>query len=151
MPTEKSEILVQFSCDRPDLKLDFDRFKTLIEQICLRFNAEQATISVAIVNDETIKKVNEKFLHTPDTTDVISFDLSDGNQNEKSYELVINAEQALRQAKKLNLSIETELALYITHGMLHNLGFNDANENQSKKMHDMENQILQQAGFGIIW
>jgi len=151
MPTEKSEILVQFSCDCPDINLDFDRFKTLIEQICRRFDTEQATISVAIVNDETIKKVNEKFLHTADTTDVISFDLSDERQNEKSYELVINAEQALRQAKKLNLSIETELALYITHGMLHNLGFNDADELQSKKMHNMENQILQQTGFGIIW
>jgi len=151
MPTEKSEILVQIACDCPDFNLDFDRFKTLIEQICRRFNAEQATISVAIVNDEAIKEVNEKFLHTAETTDVISFDLSDENQNEKNYELVINAEQALRQAKKLNLSIEAELALYITHGMLHNLGFNDADEKQSKKMHDMENQILQQGGFGIIW
>ncbi len=151
MPTEKSEILVQISCDYPDLNLDFDRFKKLIEQICSRFNAEHATISVAIVNDEAITEVNEKFLHTAETTDVISFDLSDEGQNEKSYELVINAEQALRQAKKLNLSIEAELALYITHGMLHNLGFNDADETQSKKMHDMENQILQQGGFGIIW
>ena len=142
---------MKISCDCPDLNLVFDSYKTLIEQICRRFNAEQATISVAIINDEAIKEVNEKFLHTPETTDVISFDLSDEGQNEKSYELVINAEQALRQAKKLNLSIEAELALYITHGMLHNLGFNDADENQSKKMHDMENQILQQGGFGIIW
>ena len=151
MPTEKNEILVQFSCDCLDLNLDFDRLEKLIEQICKRFDTEQATISVAIINDEKIKKVNKKFLNTADTTDVISFDLSDEKQNEKSYELVINAEQAMRQAKKLNLSIEAELALYITHGMLHNLGFNDTDAGQSKKMHDMENQILQQAGFGIIW
>ena len=46
---------------------------------------------------------------------------------------------------------EAELALYITHGLLHNLGFDDSTEMQAKKMHDTEDEILRQSGFGLVY
>ena len=58
---------------------------------------------------------------------------------------------AARQAAKRGHGAEAELALYITHGMLHNLGFDDTDPQQAKKMHETEDSLLQKQGFGIIY
>ncbi len=151
MPTEKNDIVVQIACDCQILKVDLDRFEDLARRICGRFNVNKAAISIAIVDDDTITQVNTKFLNHKTQTDVISFDLSDGTDEPKNFELVVNAEQAVRQAQKRGHSNEAELALYITHGLLHNLGFDDADEQQGQKMHNTEDEILQQAGFWIVY
>ena len=151
MPAERTDIVVEITCDCQNLEVDFDRLNRLAEKICQRFFVSQATVSIAIVDDDLIRKVNKKFLNRPDRTDVISFDLSDDKDIAKSFELLINADEAARQASKRGHSIEAELALYITHGLLHNLGFDDTEDIQARKMHKMEDKILQQAGFGIVY
>ena len=150
MGTEQTDIVVDITCNRRGLDVDFDRLRRLIRSICRRFALKRAVINIAIVGDEAIKKVNADFLNTPEPTDVISFDLSE-ETGAKSFELIINAEEAARQAIQRGHSTEAELALYITHGLLHNLGFDDADETSGEKMHSTEDEILQQAGFGIIY
>lgn len=143
------DIVVDITCQHENLKADFDNFKDVVYSICLRFGLTKASVDIAIVGDAKITAVNSQFLKKQNTTDVISFDLSDDDT--ATFELIINADEAKRQAQKRNHSIEAELALYITHGMLHNLGFDDADERQAEKMHKTEDDILQQAGFGIIY
>ena len=134
-----------------DAGLDAARLEKLVRSICAEFELANASISIAIVDDKRIAQVHSQFLNKQNTTDVISFDLSDENGDAKSFELVVNADEAKRQSKTRGHSAEAELALYITHGMLHNLGFDDIEEEQAKKMHKTEDRILQQAGFGIIY
>jgi len=150
MSAEQTDIVVEITCDCRDLEVDFDRLRELARHVCRRFALEKATINIAIVGDDTIKKVNAEFLNVPRPTDVISFDLSE-ETDAKSFDLVINAEEAARQAIQRGHSAEAELALYITHGLLHNLGFDHAGQAGSRKMHSTEDEILQQAGFGIIY
>ena len=73
------------------------------------------------------------------------------DENSKNFEIVINADQAARQAAEREHSTEAEIALYLTHGLLHNLGFDDQDEQQAKKMHETEDTILKEEGFGIIY
>jgi len=151
MAADQADIRVDITSNCRDLEVDFDRLRKLVQHICRRFAVDKAVINVAIVGDETIKKVNTEFLNRPQATDVISFDLSDDHATEQSYDLMVNAEEAARQSRKRAHSTEAELALYITHGLLHNLGFDHADETQSRKMHNVEDEILQQAGFGVIY
>jgi len=150
MGTEQTDIAVDITCNRRGLDADFDRLEELARRVCRRFSLERAVIDIAIVGDEEIKKVNADFLDTAEPTDVISFDLSEEKEL-KSFEVIINAEEAERQAAQRGHPFEAELALYITHGLLHNLGFNDAEQSERRKMHSTEDEILQQAGFGIIY
>jgi probable rRNA maturation factor len=150
MGTDQADIVVHITCDQQVFDVDFDRLRELARRVCRRFGLERAAINIAIVGDDAIKKVNADFLNTPQPTDVISFDLSE-ETGAKSFDLIINAEEAARQAIKRAHSTEAELALYITHGLLHNFGFEDADETESQKMHSTEDEILQQAGFGIIY
>jgi probable rRNA maturation factor len=151
MSSEKTDIIVEITGDCPDLEAVFDRFRQLAQLICKRFGTARGTVSIAIVNDEVIQKVNKEFLNESHKTDVISFDLSDETDAEVHFELIVNADEAARQAQTRNHSIEAEIALYITHGLLHNLGFDDGEDDQSRQMHQMEDEILVLAGFGPVY
>ncbi len=154
MSAEKQDqdIVVQIAKNFKDIDVDLPKLKKLVKAICTRFKLSKATVSIAIVNDTEIRKVNKQFLNHNCPTDCLSFDLSDPDTNSsKSLELVVNAETAIKEAGLRGHSSEAELALYITHGLLHNLGFDDSAPDQAKKMHDTEDEILQQLGYGLVY
>lgn len=129
--------------------IDLQRLEKLIRHICCTYEVSDASVEVQVLDDEGILQIHQQFLNTPATTDVISFDLSDADGT--CFQLAVNAELAGRKADAFGHSAEAELALYITHGMLHNLGFDDAEPQQAKKMHETEDALLQELGFGIIY
>lgn len=155
MRTEKrkrKDITVQITNSSDTFDGSLLNLKKLVKTICARFKLPAAVISVAIVDDARIRKINKQFLNRNYSTDCLSFDLSDdGPDSVKSIELVVNAEMAAKQAKLQRHSTEAELALYITHALLHNLGFDDTTRRQAKKMHDTEDEILQQLGYGFVY
>jgi probable rRNA maturation factor len=151
MNNESTDITVQITSQIREPAIDTKRYEALTRSILKQFAVDRAVVSIAIVDDERIIEINSRFLDRTTATDVISFDLSDEGDDCRTFDIVINADQASRQANDREHSVCAELALYITHGMLHNLGFDDADEEQAKKMHAMEDQILQDAGFGKIY
>ena len=141
-----------------DIKFSIPKMKKLIKSIGLRFNLADASVSIAIVDDDEITRVNKRFLNHDNTTDCISFDLSDdkhpaetdGNYT-RVFDVIVNGQMAVRQSEQRGHSPESELAPYVTHGMLHNLGFDDATEMQAAKMHHTEDEILEQFGYGSVY
>lgn len=131
--------------------IDLPKIKNLVNAVCNRFGISKATVSIAIVGDNEIRKANRKFLNRDSATDCLSFDLSDDDTAEKSFELLVNAQKAIGEAKRRGHSSQAELALYITHGLLHNLGFDDSKPAEAQKMHDTENEILMQNDFGLVY
>ncbi len=151
MDTTDNHLQVQFDPQYPNLKADLSKLEKLVRAICEKFGCPNATVHIGIVDDAGIIEVHRQFLQKDTTTDVISFNLSDEFEPGQTFQIVVNAEMAERQAAKRRHSAEAELALYITHGMLHNLGFDDVDAEQAKKMHETEDEILQECGFGIIY
>ncbi|MGA1980416.1 MAG: rRNA maturation RNase YbeY [Sedimentisphaerales bacterium] len=149
---QKPDFVVQIAKNFKNIDAPLPKLKKLVKVICSRFKLSKATISIAIVDDAQIRKVNKQFLNKDNPTDCLSFNLSDNDTNPvKSFELVVNGEMAVRQAKLRGHSDEAELALYITHGLLHNLGFDDSTQSQAEKMHTIEDEILQQLGYGPVY
>ena len=149
---QNQNITVQIAKKFKNIDISLPKLKKLVEVICNRFKLSKATISIAIVDDTQIRKVNKQFLNYDLPTDCLSFNLSEKDASSgKSFELVVNAEMAVKEANRRGHSSEAELALYITHGLLHNLGFNDSTQKQAEKMHNIEDEILQQMGFGPIY
>lgn len=149
---QDQDIVVQIAKNFKNIDIRLPRLKKLVEVICNRFKLSKATISIAIVDDTQIRKVNKQFLNQDFPTDCLSFNLSgNGTSSVKSFELVVNAEMAVKEANLRGHSSEAELALYITHGLLHNLGFDDSTQGRARKMHDTEDEILRQLGYGLIY
>ena len=144
------EVLVKKNFD--NVNLSQADIENLVKAICLRFNISDVTVSIAIVDNEEMKALNKKFLNRTTNTDCLSFELSDTQSApQRLFEIIVNGEMAVSQADSRQHQPKAELALYITHGMLHNLGFDDANEDDAKKMHNTEDEILQQLGFGLVY
>ena len=123
----------------------------LVRVICNWFGLVSATVSIAIVGNKHIRKLNDKFLSHKNVTDCLAFDLSDSKAGHRLLELVVNGEKAKSEAAKRGHCAQAELALYITHGLLHNLGFDDLLPKKANEMHRLEDEILQQQGFGLVY
>lgn len=147
------KVAVQITENFDRLNVELPKLKKLVKAVCMRFCGQAATkyeVTIAIVDDAQIHQVNKRFLNHDGPTDCLSFDLS-SDENQKSFELLVNAERAIAQAKLRGHCPEAELALYITHGLLHNLGFDDSTKTKAQKMHDAEDEILQQLGYGSVY
>lgn len=150
---QDQDIVVQIVKNFDNLDINLQKLKKLVKAICHRFKLPKAIVSIAIVGDNEIRKLNNQFLNRNCPTDCLSFDLSDSDDVNvpKSFELIVNAEKAIKEANLRGHSSEAELALYVTHGLLHNFGFDDSQQAKAEKMHDTEDEILQQLGYGLVY
>jgi probable rRNA maturation factor len=57
-------------------------------------------------------------------------------------EVVISIDAAARQARRLGVPVAAELALLVTHGVLHLVGYDDRDPGEARLMHERERQIL---------
>lgn len=144
---------VEITWQAQDVRADGLALETLIQTICERFGVSGATIGVAVVDDGQIGELNRRFLGHEGTTDCLSFDLSDVDDPgaPRVFDLVVNGRMAAREAAQRGHSAQAELALYVTHALLHQLGFDDVTPEQARRMHETEDEILQHAGLGVVY
>ena len=151
MNQRNPKISIQIAEQTPCEDAELPRLKRLVRFVCRRFCVTHAAVQISLVDDAAIKMLHKRFFNTSKTTDVISFDLSDDQADYRMFDIIINIDQARRQAVKRGLSIAAETALYLVHGLLHQLGFDDLSDTKAKKMHREEDLILQEAGFGAVY
>ncbi len=108
-------------------------------------------ITVLVVNDREIKKLNQKYRCKNKVTDVLSFGFLEGEKiilppEEKKYlgDIIIDYNQVKRQAKESQIPFKKEFSLLLVHGFLHLLGYEDETDSGSLKMEKIQNNILKQ-------
>jgi probable rRNA maturation factor len=146
-----SPISVQLSCETACDDINPTQLQQLGRRVLRQFEVRRATVTVAVVDDKTMKALHLEFLGKAKITDVMSFDLSDPLEKSKCFDIIINIEQARRQAAARGHSAQAETALYLVHGLLHQLGFDDIDAGEARRMHRQEDKILKDAGFGNIY
>ncbi|UCC30392.1 MAG: rRNA maturation RNase YbeY [Phycisphaerales bacterium] len=140
-----------------------------IEATLHRHRTPAVRISVGLVDDAHMARLNELYRNSKGTTDVLSFDLRDdpstplvSNGEPKRVapgtaggpvegEIVVSVDTAAREARKRGHALEAELALYAVHGTLHLLGYDDRHEPDAAHMHDIEDYILSEIGLGRVY
>jgi probable rRNA maturation factor len=124
------------------------------------------SLSIVIVDDAAIRRLNRDFRGADKVTDVLSFSphhsgpwqgptdppASDPNpvfplppdnpDPPHLGDIVISLPQAQRQAKRAGHPLELELALLTIHGILHLLGHDHQTPAQKKKMWALQDQAL---------
>lgn len=118
-----------------------DRISTAVNKVLVDHDVKDAEISVAIVDDPTIHGINREFLQHDYPTDVITFPLSEDDVLLEG-EIVVSADTAIREASLTSWAAEDELLLYIIHGTLHLVGFDDHEEHTRAQMKKMERKYL---------
>ena len=100
-------------------------------------------VEVVVVGDDEIRRLNAAWLGVRRRTDVLAFPLCIPNAPSPLVgQVVISADAARRQARRLRVPLPLELDLLVTHGVLHLVGYDDRNPGEARLMHVRERQIL---------
>ena len=111
-------------------------------------DAGEPDIAVALVNDETIRDVNARFLGHDWATDSIAFSYDDDpSPDGMRGEVIVSAETAERTASERGGDPRHELLLYVVHGTLHLLGWDDDTPARRRSMNARAAKILSAAGL----
>jgi len=105
---------------------------------------EKSEISVTLVNDAEIRKINKKYRNIDKPTNVLSFELGD---DILLGDIFISLDTVRREAKNENISVSEHTAHMIVHGVLHLLGYDHILDKDAEKMEKKETQILQKLGY----
>jgi len=82
-------------------------------------------VNVCVMDDRQIRAINRLYLGHNAATDVISFNLQERRNDVMEAEIAVSAQTAARNAAEYRNSIEKELLVYIIHGVLHAMGYDD--------------------------
>ena len=82
------------------------------------------SIQVSIVSDSAMQKLNKKYKGKNVPTDVLSFEIKNKTPDGNFLlgEVIVNKDQAKRQAAEYNNDYEHEIADLAAHGILHLFG-----------------------------
>jgi len=102
-----------------------------------------AEISLAVVDDPTIREIHLRYLGHDDPTDVISFVL-DRTDSQLEGEVIVSADTARAAAPRYGCSPAEELLRYVIHGTLHLAGYRDDTRRGRAEMRAEERKFLAQ-------
>ena len=98
------------------------------------------SLSLVLVGDRFMRELNRRHLRHDWTTDVLSF--SYGTWKVIEGEIVVNLDQAKRQAPDFGATTGQEIRRLIVHGMLHLAGHEDRTHALRQRMHRREDRYL---------
>lgn len=118
--------------------------------------SEDAQVSVTLVDDETIRRLNSEHRGIDRATDVLSFPLGDEDSFDVDPEtgaillgdIVISLERAAQQAEEYGHSFYREVAFLITHSLFHLLGYDHVgSEEEERLMFGKQERVLEKLGI----
>lgn len=103
-------------------------------------------MSIHFVNKEKISELHDSYFQDPSPTDCISFPIDSPDEDDGGYkilgEIFVCPEVAIEYAQKHHLSPFKEVSLYIIHGLLHLLGYDDQDPTSKSIMRDEEKSAI---------
>jgi probable rRNA maturation factor len=145
--TVLSRIQVEINNEQSTLAVDEPRFTRAVTAILAGEGIAAGTVSLAVVDDPTIHDLNRRFLAHDYPTDVLSFVL----ESEAGYlegEVIVSADTAAASAARFGWHAADELLLYVIHGTLHLVGYDDLEPELLTKMRERERHYL--GLFGLL-
>jgi probable rRNA maturation factor len=134
--------------EQATLTLQESHLIAAVQAILVDSQFATAYISIAVVDDPTIHALNVQYLQHNYPTDVLSFVLEE-TEDRLEGELVVSTDTALREAAEAGWSPQDELLLYIIHGMLHLVGYDDHAPADQVEMYAAEAHYLQALGITL--
>jgi len=146
----KKPLLLEVLDEQDELAVDLAKVRIACEQILADGNIHSGKINVVLVDSDTIQQYNRDFLQHDYPTDTISFPTE--YRRDEGYlegEVLACTEVAKERAKEFGWTPEEELLLYVVHGMLHLIGFDDKTSEQQSVMQEQERTYLASLGIKV--
>jgi len=142
-------VIVTLYDEQEDMPIDHDRIKPLVQNVLSDLEYECDEVIIQFVSREKICELHEQFFDDPSLTDCITFPY-DPVDDESGYsvlgEVFVCPYTALTYSKENQLDPRNELNLYIIHGLLHLMGYNDIQEEEKFVMRSEEKRLMNRWG-----
>lgn len=118
------------------------------EKILSVLGLPESELSVSIVGDRTIRKLNREYLGKDKPTNVISFAMQEGLFADLNAhvlgDVVISADTAAKEAADGNITFENRIIFLLLHGILHLAGYDHerSGEAEAIRMEEKEKEIF---------
>lgn len=109
---------------------------------------EETELSVTIVGDRTIRRINRDYLARDRPTNVISFSLQEGEWSGVTPhalgDVIISADTAAREAEAAGMEPFERLSFLLLHGILHLCGYDHerSGDAEAQKMEQKERELF---------
>ncbi len=112
---------------------------------------EHGEVSITIMDDPQIARLNRDYRKIDGPTDVLSFPQSEGMEfpapDEEDFvpligDVIISLDTARRQADEVGHPLEREVTVLLVHGILHLYGHDHMEDEESRIMKGREEEIL---------
>jgi len=136
---EKEEMGVLINNSQNSRKISQAYIRKTAQVILSALDCPDGELSILIVDDNEIAKLNKQYLHREGPTNVIAFPMRNENFPEAGQDIlgdvVISVETAEREGNKSGVGIRKRFAELLIHGILHLFGYDhEINRYQAKKM-----------------
>lgn len=121
-------------------KIPRNEIRAVIKKISDDYHFNTGILNIIFCDDEYLLEMNRKYLKHDDYTDIITFDYCE--RDTLNGELFISMERVKENAEAFNEEYENELVRVIIHGILHLVGMNDKNKQESEEMRREEDYYL---------
>ena len=143
-------ISIEIANQQNVLDIDEVRLKAAVAAVLEEERIEDAQISLAVVDDETIHELNRRYLGHDYATDVLSFVLERSRQRLEG-QVIVSAEMAVSNARQYGWETGDELLLYVIHAALHLVGVDDGTPEGRHEMRGREGSVLSRFGLQPHW
>lgn len=144
---------IQVSADTPSYSIDIPSVEKLVLDFLAFHHVAFDEASIHFVDTSTICDLHEQFFDDPSPTDCISFPMDDAE--EEGYRIMgdvfVCPETADNYVKSNGGHVYHEITLYVIHGLLHLLGYDDIDEEDQRVMRAEEARYLKQVAAKSLW
>lgn len=110
-------------------KINRKKIKSAIASVLQENNVQSPIeVSIAIVGDRKMAKLNKEYRNKEGTTNILSFPLSEGEQTHlpddttRLGDIVISYPMVIKEAAQYEMLVDERVDELVRHGMLHLLG-----------------------------
>lgn len=140
-------MIVNIIDQQTDLKIPVDQVKKLVQQVIQEEGQQCDEVNLYFVDTPTICQLHEQFFNDPSPTDCISFPI-DEEQGEEVHsrllgEIFVCPATAITYAAEHQENPYKETTLYIVHGLLHLMGYDDLEDEDISLMRQAEERHMQ--------
>lgn len=136
---------IKVFCKCKLLPIKISSVKKAVKAVLELEKTEYDEVSIYFVGIKTISSLHEEFFQDPTPTDCISFPI-DGPKIGPQYsilgEVFICPEVAIQYAKKHSIDPLEEVTLYLVHGLLHLIGYDDIDPKDRNIMRKKEKRCM---------
>jgi len=114
-----------------------EKLMAVVEKFLTLYRKEEKDVSIGLVGDDEMVKLNIEWRGLDKTTDVLAFRSSESTRfpgEDSLGEIIISLPQIERQAKERKVEKDKELEFILVHGLLHLVGYDDQTEEGRTEM-----------------